>query len=166
MTANLGGSADFAQAAREELLMRVKHRDDWLKLQLLAQAVLWALANGVKFHMEAQGKVTVVPILAPSVALVFCLLYYVEDGLIHRLSKYIGRLDEGSWEASSQLRSYARGRPLLFRALAQFVAFVLMPWYLTLGQPLLSWSNGLLLFTLAVVGVGYAERRATGMPEA
>jgi hypothetical protein len=166
MSTSLGTPSEFAKTARDELLMRVKHRDDWLKLQLLAQAVLWALANGVKFQAEASAPLTVVPSLAPAVALAFCLLYYVEDGLIHRLSKYIGSLGEGSWETSPQLRSYAQGRPLFFRVLAQLIAFVVVPWYLTLSQALFSWGNLPLLLAVAVVGAGYVERRATGRAEA
>jgi hypothetical protein len=153
---------EFAKIARDELLMRVKHRDDWLKLQLLSQTVLWALANGIKFQAEAAKPLDVAAQLAPAVALAFCLLYYVEDGLIHRLSKYIGSVCEGSWETSSQLRSYARGRPLVFRIIAQLITFVAVPWYLTAGQPILAWSNVPLLFALIIVLVGYSERRNTG----
>jgi hypothetical protein len=157
---------DFAKTAREELLMRVKHRDDWLKLQLLAQAVLWALANGVKFQAESPVPLTVVPTLVPAVSLAFCLLYYVEDGLIHLLSQYIGTLGTDSWDTSQQLRDYARGRILVFRAVAQLIAFVLVPWYLTLSRPLLSWGNLPLLFAIIIVAIGYKERRGTGQQEA
>lgn len=166
MTTSEGGSPDFAKTAREELLMRVKHRDDWLKLQLLSQAVLWALANGVKFQAESLTPLAVVPSLAPAVALTLCLLYYVEDGLIHRLSIFIGSLAPGSWETSQQLRSYARGRPLLFRAAAQLLAFVVVPGYLTLSGPLFSFSNLPLAVAFIIVAMGYFERRATGRTDA
>ena len=39
---------EYFRSAREELLFRVKHRDDWFKLAILAQAVLWGLGKGVK----------------------------------------------------------------------------------------------------------------------
>jgi hypothetical protein len=35
-------------SAREELLFRVKARDNYIKLQLLAQAILIGLTEGVK----------------------------------------------------------------------------------------------------------------------
>jgi hypothetical protein len=153
---------EFAKPAREELLMRVKHRDDWLKLQLLVQTVLWALANGVKFQVEASKPLEVAAQMAPAVSLAFCLLYYVEDGLIHRISKYIGSVCPGTWETSTQLQNYAKGRILLFRAVAQLIAFVAVPWYLTVAHPIFTWTNVPLLLAFLIIFGGYIERRSTG----
>lgn len=81
------------ETANEELLCRLKNRDDWIKLQLAAQVVILALANGVKlFGAEADSKIMWVSALAMPIALVFYLLYVVEDRLIKHLADYLGEL--------------------------------------------------------------------------
>lgn len=157
-----------SRTAREELLLRVRHRDSWLKLQLLAQAILWSLAKGVKLGgADSPAPLPEALALASPIALVFASLYYVEDGLIHRLSKYIEGLDSGSWDASPQLKNYATGLTLILRLTAQLAAFVALPSYLVLIQlPSECWQatghTVFLALTFVVVVVGYWQRRSTG----
>ena len=144
------------RTAREELLLRVKHRDDWLKLQLLAQITLLALAGGVRLGgVEASGPLPIVVALSVPVSFVLASLYFVEDRLIGHLSKYIGQLsnDEArlsssteiipNWDISKELREYARNT-LPFRAMAQLATFVIVPAGLSIlriGTFGTSWTN-------------------------
>jgi len=171
----------YFSSAREELLFRVGHRDAWLKLQLLAQVVLWALAKGVKIA-GAGGDSPLPEVLAaaPIVACVFAGLYYVEDGLIHRLSLYAGNLSqlfiaspqavEGNrlpnWDASIWLKNYATGLTLVLRLLAQLAAFIALPLVLLLEEGrtlsairLVHWI--FLAGAFALVVCGYVQRRGT-----
>jgi len=119
-----------------------------------------------------------VQVLAFPAALVFAGLYYVEDGLIHRLSKYIEHLPLNvlmgktppfvPWDASTELGNYARGITLPMRVVAQLVAFVVVPTLLV--SPVWSqlsnsmqWSQMALAITIVtVVLAGYFQRRDTG----
>ena len=163
---------EWSRTAREELLLRVKHRDGWLKLQLLAQAILWGLAKGVKLGgAESSTPLPEALALSSPIALVLASLYYVEDGLIHRLSKYIAGLRPGSWESSPQLKNYATGLTLLLRLVAQLAAFIALPLFLVQMQsPLEGFEEkvhyGFVVMTFAVVVAGYWQRRKTGGDDA
>lgn len=147
--------------AREEVLFRIKHRDAWFKLQLLAQAVLWALAQGIKFSgIESTAPFPEAIFLAPPISLVFASLYYVEDGLIHKLNKYIKRKDPGSWDGSPELQEYAKGLTLILRVVAQLAAFVVLPLYL-LREEASAFSYVLMAVTIVVIMLGYVQRRTT-----
>lgn len=152
------------KTAKEELLMRVKRRDEWLKLQLFAQFLLWALAHGITFAKISGGDcekpLYVVLILSVPIALVMMGLYAVEDGLISRLSKYIGSLsgvekvlcsssepEIKNWDDSSYLANYADGLSLKIRVFVQFFAFFVIPLYLTI----LSYEHHVLPCWLAVI---------------
>lgn len=125
--------------AREELLIRVRKRDGWLRINLLSNAVLLALASGIKFVVEGQRPEFAC--LAPFASLVFACMYTVEDRLIGHLGSYIGSLSEAeavlrgrpqkmivNWDISSQLRDdYAKGPALKVRLLAQVLAFTVIP---------------------------------------
>ncbi|SHO56993.1 hypothetical protein [Vibrio quintilis] len=145
MSDRLSYLIECSRAAREEILFRVKHRDTWLKLQLIVQAMLWAISN--KIQVGSMASIESVPyVLALSfpVSLVLVSLYIVEDGLIDRLSKYVGSLSDteqrlsGSdneiacWDASSFLSGYTKGKVtgLNIRLLAQFTVFFGLPLYL------------------------------------
>lgn len=174
------------RTAREELLLRVKHRDNWLKIQLLAQASLLALAQGV----ELSGVKAAYPkpdVLAISVAISFVLasLYYIGDDLVGYLSDYVGavsgaeaklrlrRYQITNWDISEQLRLYAH-QTLPIRFLAQLIIFVFIP--LGLGSlrisnfttwGVLEWVeaafNSILLIMILRISVrAFLLRRETG----
>lgn len=70
-------------------MFRIKHRDDWMKLQLVSQGALAALAfgievSGVKPHLRCPGRLT----LAAPVSFVLAVLYCVEDRLVGLLSHW------------------------------------------------------------------------------
>ena len=164
-----GEPIEYFEAARKELLFRVKHRDSWLKLDLLALATMWALARGIKFGpAEARAPVSDVLLLAIPLSLVFAALYFVEDSLVHNLSTFIASRWPASWDASAELRSYARGKSLALRAVGQVAAFIVTPAYLFFLQFgfRCSWSVVVQLVLLAgivwLIGAGYLQRRGTG----
>lgn len=174
---------ECSKTAREEILFRIKHRDAWLKLQLLVQAVLWALSNGIKLGgAEPSSPVPLALALALPISLVFTGLYFVEDGLIHRLSQYIGSLSELEkklskgdieiicWDASEPLRGYAKGITLILRQVAQIAGFLILPVYLTLSYhqryKFELWQICIqafvLFFIFILIVAGYIQRRNTG----
>lgn len=127
------------RTALEELLTRVKHRDDWMKIQLLVQASLLALAQGIELgNVNATTPHPSVLAVSPAISLVLAGLYYVEDNLIGYLSKYIGTISEvemnlrkgsmyiSNWDSSKPLREYAK-RTLPLRLVAQVATFIVIP---------------------------------------
>lgn len=170
------------KSAREELMFRVKHRDNWLKLQLLAQAVLASLASRIKLGgVEATDAMPKVLSLAIPVSLILACLYYVEDGLVHKLSGYIAGLSAkeaglrkqtstiASWDCSDELRNYARYL-LPLRIVAQIAAFVLIPGFLVFSRlikiSISQYEGAIQGAVFAVVAVivlaSYQLRRKTG----
>lgn len=176
------------RTAREELLFRVKHRDHWLKLQLLAQITILALAGGIEVGAFAMKPLSPLPnamALSVPIAFVLTCLYFVEDRLIGFLSTYIGRLSvvEGqlsantpfdNWDSSEELRSYAK-TTLPFRAYAQFVSFVVVPTGITvlrISNWQWPWSRiqsaeilldvVFLIWTVVIVAKAFKHRRKTG----
>jgi hypothetical protein len=130
---------DYFEAAHEELLARIRQRDDWIKLQLAAQVVLAALASGIKvFDVEADRALLWVAPLALPVALVVCLLVAVEDRLIGHLGKYLGRFSDpvaadsnpgvptASFNASEEVKAFGR-QTLPLRTAALTIVFFLIP---------------------------------------
>jgi hypothetical protein len=139
LTEKLTLVTESSRTAHEELMFRIRHRDDWLKLQLLAQAVLAALAfgieiSGVKGHDPAPW---VLDFAAP-VSVVFTILYCVEDRLVGLLTRWRGHLyhseakrDERltgieNFEGSPALPEYAKSA-LWWRLWAQIGAFLVIP---------------------------------------
>lgn len=127
------------RTAREELMFRVRHRDYWLLVQLVAQALLLALAQGVTVGgVAATRPYPELLALAPAVSFVFATLYFVEDGLIGHLGRYIGAISASeaqlsqrgsvitNWDSSHQLRDYGKST-LPVRFLGQVVAFIFIP---------------------------------------
>ncbi len=128
------------RAAKEENFARIKRRDTLLELQLLSQAVLFAIAQGIA--VPGVGEISqahpLVLALALAVSLVLVSLYVVEDRLIGYLQRYIGAFSAAekeltrsetlivNWDMSAELREYAR-RVLPVRAAGQVVAFLLIP---------------------------------------
>lgn len=133
---------ESSRTSHEELMFRIKHRDDWMKLQLIAQATLAALAFGV----EVGGVKTASPVpwaltLASPISFILAVLYCVEDRLIGLLSHWrsglpkreaalskpaAGESEIEVFEASSAIEEYSRSA-LLLRLLAQLCAFVGIP---------------------------------------
>lgn len=137
-------------SSQEELLTRVKQREEWIKLQLVAQVVILALANGVKLMgAEPTSRVLWVSTLALPVSVVFYLLYVVEDRLIKHLADYIGDLSSlearinsakdliPNFDNSHHLKAFFR-ETLIYRIISQFVVFVLIPGGVALAY---RWGN-------------------------
>ena len=86
---------ECSRTSREEMLFRIKHRDQWLKTQLYIQAVLFAIGNGVKIAgtVDTDPNPDVLAISLP-IAATLTVLYMVEDHLIQGLSDYAAKLSE------------------------------------------------------------------------
>jgi hypothetical protein len=127
------------RTAREELLIRVKHRDHWLELELLAQGLILAVSQG----LDVAGITALKPLpdllaAAIPIAPIFATLYFVEDSLIGYLGRYIGAITKSeaimrqrpvqiaNWDMSPQLRHYAQ-HTLPIRLAAQAIAFMVIP---------------------------------------
>lgn len=130
---------ESSRTSLEELIFRIKHRDDWLKIQLLAQITMLALAFGVEVGgFNATNPIPNVLALAVPTAFILASLYVVEDNLIGHLSRERGKLslieaqmfpaerEIPLFEASDALRDYAK-TTLPIRLAAQLGAFVLIP---------------------------------------
>lgn len=128
------------RTANEELLFRFRHRDHWIKIQLLAQAILFALAIGIELNIaKATTNLPSALILAGPVSVVLAFLYSVEDSIISHIIHYL-KTDISEWEM--KLSSGAEPMPNLELSLAieqyesgtiylkfgaQLVAFVIIP---------------------------------------
>jgi hypothetical protein len=130
---------ESSRTSHEELMFRIKHRDDWLKIQLLAQVTMLALTFGINIGgVNATAPIPNVIALAIPTSFILTCLYVVEDNLVGYLTKerskfaytearmypHEDRMD--LFEASDALNDY-RKTTLHIRLLAQLVAFVLIP---------------------------------------
>jgi hypothetical protein len=174
------------RSAHEELMFRVAHRDHWLKLQLLAQATLLALAFGVEIGgIKPDAGLPSAVLLALPTSLVLACLYVVEDRLIGLISRFIGRLSdlEAKISKSSIIIEYVGTSPeirryaataLRVRVTAQVVAFAVVPsllctyrfagveawqWY---HQAELAFDGLVLGSVIYLLGVAYRERKLSG----
>jgi hypothetical protein len=181
--------AECHRSGHEELLFRVKQRDDWLRLQLLAQSALLALALGVEVGgVKSNASTTALPsilVLSCPVAFVLTCLYVVEDRLIGLISRHVSSLSEierGLSRAtilieyvggSEAIREYAK-TTLPIRVFAQAMAFAVVPllievyrYSLQFPQPF-ALSMQILIDGLCVVGVAsllyvsYQDRKKSG----
>lgn len=127
------------QSANEELLARVRQREEWIKFQIVAQVVVLALANGVKLlGAEPTSRVFWVQALALPVSCVVCILYVVEDRLVKHLADYIGDLSAieaklqatttfiPNFDSSEHLKAFFH-ETLGYRIISQFIVFLLIP---------------------------------------
>jgi hypothetical protein len=134
--------------ARSELLFRVTQRDRWLKLQLLAQAVLLGLAGGIKMGgVEAQQPMPPVLSLALLISVAFATLYFAEDALIVNLAEYAAQVGQShpalrdvvNWDASTSRKRVATGFRFKTKAIALFAVFVGAPAALIFERFLAIW---------------------------
>jgi len=157
---------DYFTTAREELLWHAGHRDTWLKLHVVAQVAIFAIANGIDLGVfKASIPLPSARVFVFPVALVVSIFYFVEDRLVGLLSKYIGALTRAearitngqcllSWDISPQLRRYATEGTLALRVIGQVAAFALLPFVLVCLQqdgPRAPLSRTVILSALACV---------------
>ncbi|MGA7730462.1 MAG: hypothetical protein WCD37_04215 [Chloroflexia bacterium] len=145
---NTAGKLDYLlecyRAAHEELMLRIKSRDNWLRIQLLSQGVILALAYGIEFQGGSTSAPTpIVLLVAPILSFIIACFYYVEDKLVSVLSRYSAAVSTAEAElrsgkvvlnsaASTQLHSYFSTASLLtgglyLRVVGQVVIFILLP---------------------------------------
>lgn len=172
------------KSSREELLFRIKHRDQWLKLQLFVQIILVSIASGIEIAgIKPNSPYPNILFLAAPSAFILYLLYFVEDRLIGLLSVHIGQVSlmekalslqkeiiENS-DISEPMREYAR-KVLPARLVAQVFAFVLVPCFITSyyvislhGRFFYVYSIGSIIMyvtLLLMLGISYKHRKTTG----
>lgn len=135
---------EYFRSAREEIMLRVKYRDTWLTIQLLAQVVLFALAEGVEVAgVRAPAANSIFLLLSFPISLLLVSLYRVEDSIIGYIGNYISAIPEAearllrrpwlvrNWDSSQQFRLYGE-KALPIRLTAQIVAFLVIPGGLSL----------------------------------
>ena len=141
-------------SARSEAEMVLKSQDDILKLQLVMQAIMWALTKKIKlFGVESGEALSEVLLLAVPLSFIFFCLYVSQDSLLHYLSQYLGNLSRleaavsernfiiPNWNSSSELKAYMTSDPLLLRFFVLSVAFLVIPNYLLFYYAKASYPN-------------------------
>jgi len=163
--------------ANEELRIRSKMRDSWLKFHLFSQAAIVGLAFGIKTDLTIATPSPAYGALAPILSLMFCLFYGVQDDLVAGISRYLASMptDEKvqNWHGSSMMREYySRGWAPKMKLMGLLLAFAIVPgilvtyWLLTFSHRgpsfwvAVALTGGILVAT-AVVCVGSFLRRRT-----
>jgi hypothetical protein len=132
---------EYYRSAREELLMRVKARDNWLKGQLFSQGAILALSQGVEVSgvgTKAQDSQPAVLIIAVALSFVLACFYYVEDTLVAGLSRYTAYVSRAEWKlrggpfirttaGSRQIERFFTHGGLQLRLSGQIAAFWVLP---------------------------------------
>lgn len=121
--------------ANSELLARSRMRDGWLRLHLFAQAAILGLALGIRTDLSISVPAPVYAALSPTLSLMFCLFYGVQDDLVAGLSRYIASLTSSNtrpttqnWHGSTMLRDYySRGWAPKMKLAGLTIAFVVIP---------------------------------------
>lgn len=147
---------EASRTSHEELVFRVTQRDNWMKIQLLAQITLLALALGVEFGgtkvgtKRTAGLRTLALALAMPVSVTLAAQYFDEDLLVNCLSHYRhdltgleAALSGGAapielFEASKWRKEYW-DRAFSTRTVGQAVAFAVIPLVLTVGMYFRKW---------------------------
>jgi hypothetical protein len=127
------------RSAREEIIVRVKSRDNHVKYQLFAQAVLLGLTEGIKLGgVESKAAIPHVAFLAIPISLIFWVLYFSEDRLVGQLSAYCKRIIKeleiknadgkiiDSWDGSIKAFGYMKMR-IVTRVIIHIVVFFVIP---------------------------------------
>lgn len=125
------------KSSREEIFVRIRHRDNLLKQHLVVQAVLLGLALNVRV-LDVDGFVPkhILIILHIPLAFIFMLMYATEHKLIGKLSKHVNdlsrRLNELSlgdklfFDSSRFYNDYMK-EVLPLRTMYLIVAFAMIP---------------------------------------
>lgn len=87
--------------SHEELLFRIKHRDNWLKANLIFQVTILALSYGVEIGGVKGTNVSPdILLLAIPGAFIFMTLYSLEDRLISLICNYLVNISKKEQELS------------------------------------------------------------------
>jgi hypothetical protein len=124
---------------QHELLLRYADRESWLKIQLISQIVLLALAQGVEiFGVKTSNPLPNMLAFSIGTSFVIACLYHVDDNIISYMSSYLRALSQAeselrpgqvlilNWHASEQVKELVH-KVVPLRYFAQVVAFLLIP---------------------------------------
>lgn len=166
-------SSAYFSAANEEFLQRIRYRENYVRLQLLLQAILACAAEGIAVAgVKAQAPTHQVLLLAVPISLTLGILHMFEDVVARHLARYLSELAPDSWYASRHLRELYQGQAW-YRLVAQLIAFVITPAGL-LTRYFVAWDHMSFFSTVAyleVVGliglailIGFEWRRKLPRP--
>lgn len=126
--------------SHDESMRRISYRDNYLKLQLAAQVILFSVSQGIELEgfKTSNHAMPDVLSLAPLISAILYVMYYIENSLIGGLSRYIAnlslleqKLSGGiflpNWDASNHYRKDYMHSTLPFRTLVQLLSFVILP---------------------------------------
>lgn len=134
------------RSAHEELLTRIRQREEWFKIGLATQVVILAAMSGFEiFGAKTSGAVppTWLPLISMPISLIIALLYNMEERMVGHLASYlsdlprqeakIARTEDAihTFNSSSQLRTAVPGT-LGYRGIANVIAFIVLPAIVTL----------------------------------
>lgn len=137
------------RSAHEELLARIRQREEWLKIGLATQVVIIAAMSGFEvFGTKTVGTVppTWLPLISMPVALIIVLLYSMEERMVGHLASYLSELPVieariakspdvlPTFNSSRQLADAVPGT-LLYRGFTNIIAFIVLPAIVTLWSP-------------------------------
>jgi hypothetical protein len=142
------------RSAHNELLLRIKQREEWLKIGLATQVVILAAMSGFEvFGTKTLGGSTSVsappswlPLISMPIALIIALLYNMEERMIGHIASYLGEtprieaaMTESKWlittfNSSSQLRESVPGT-LCYRGVTNVIVFIFLPGLVTILAP-------------------------------
>jgi len=89
----------YYESAREEILLRVKWRDNWLRYQFILLAILCAVALGVKiFGVEFSGYHPEILLLGLPLSFITCSAYVIEEFSISNLTIYLKSVNQAECE--------------------------------------------------------------------
>ena len=89
--------------SHEELIFRIKHRDNWLKANLIFQVTILALSYGVEIGGVKGNNVSPdILLLAIPGAFIFMTMYYLEDRLISLICNYLVNISKKEQELSEE----------------------------------------------------------------
>jgi hypothetical protein len=137
------------RSAHEELITRIRQREEWFKIGLATQIVILAAMSGFEvFGTKTSGTVppTWLPLISMPISMVFALLYSIEERMVGHLASYLGELPKkeaevagsesiiDTFNSSSQLRSSVPGT-LNYRCATNILAFIVVPFIVTIWSP-------------------------------
>jgi len=129
---------EYYKIAREEIMLRIRTRDNLMKIQLVILIVIAALSLKMNFIISTDKEIPEILILALPISIITCALYFVEDNIIGRLALYSEAVSYAekeinkselilfNWEASNQIKDFLK-ETLEKRIIAQYIAFLILP---------------------------------------
>ncbi|HMQ79327.1 MAG TPA: hypothetical protein PKE39_09270 [Ignavibacteria bacterium] len=90
---------NYHNAAREECLLRVKWRDNWLRYQFIMLSIIISISLGIKiFGVEFSGYHPEILLLCLPLSVITCSAYVTEEFSIANLTIYLKSINKAEFE--------------------------------------------------------------------